>query len=273
MISIHEETKEKNTIIRRPGKLSETKDERFEREKLQFFPSQEPPNQSAGRQICSELEDLVEGASEGEAPETITAAAGLSQSQSLASKAARAVERYSFLETVPVGLMSNLSRHKVAATQKRKERDIRLKFQAQSRKRNAMELDLPSDTIENAPTGDKINDNVEEQNPISALLPESILLVEPAGPVFKSHPTSKKSDSNSQRLISLIAVPPKDLKQGVKTVRILESHRVLLPPRSALCGKTLRESWIFGRRSRGRDCNGVVPRRKMGNGFVRTGGL
>lgn len=169
--------------------------------------------------------------------------------------------------------MSNLSRQKAAATQKRKERDLRLKFQAHTRKRNVIELDLPGDTIENAPTDEKINDNHEEQNPVSALLPKSILLVQPAGPVFKSNPTSKKPDSNSQRLLSLIAVPPKDLKQGVKTVRILESHRVLLPPRSAMCGKTLRESWIFGRRSLCRDRNGVVPRRKMGNGFVRNGGL
>lgn len=79
-------------------KLSETKHERFELEKLLFLPSQEPPNESASRQFCLELEeDLVEGTSEGEAPETMTAAVGLSQSRSLASKAARAVERYSFI--------------------------------------------------------------------------------------------------------------------------------------------------------------------------------
>lgn len=98
MISTHhldEVMKEKNSSFRRPGKVSETKHERFESEKL---PSLEPPNQSAGRQICSELEDIVEGASEGEAPERITAAAGLSQSRSLASKAARAVEKYCFLK-------------------------------------------------------------------------------------------------------------------------------------------------------------------------------
>lgn len=88
------EAKEKNAMFRRSGKLSETKPER---EELLFVPSQEPPNESADRRICPEVEeDLVATASEGEAPETMTAAAGLSQSRSLASKAARVVERYSF---------------------------------------------------------------------------------------------------------------------------------------------------------------------------------
>lgn len=169
--------------------------------------------------------------------------------------------------------MSNLSRQKLAATQKRKERDIRLKFQAHSRKRKVIEIDLPSVTMENAPSSEKINDKRGLHNLVPALLPESILLVEPAGPVFKSNPIPKKSDSASHRLRSLIAVPPKDLNQGAKTVRILESNSVLLPPRPGLCGKGVRESWIFGRRSRGRDRKGVVPRRKMGNGFLRSGGI
>lgn len=267
------EAEEKKTIFRRSGKLSETN---HEREELLFVPSQELPNESADGRICSEVEeDLVERASEGDAPEIMTAAAGLSQSRSLASKAARVVERYGFffLETVLVGLMSNLSRQKVAATQRRKELDIRLKSQAHSRKRKLMEIDLPGGTMENTPTSERINDKRGLHNPVPALLPDSILLVEPAGPVFKSNPIPKKSDSASHRLRSLIAVPPKDLKQGAKTVRILESNRVLLPPRSALCGKGVRESWIFGRRSGGRDRNGVVPRRKMGNGFLRSGGL
>lgn len=269
------EAEEKKAMFRRSEKLSETKHERFEQEEV---PSQEPPNESAGRRICPEVEeDLAERASEGEAPETMTAAAGLSQSRSLANKAAKVVERYSFLflffETVLVRLMSNLSRQKVAATQKRKERDIRLKFQAHSRKRKVMEIDLPDGTMENAPTSEKINDKRGVHKVVPALLPESILLAEPAGPVFKSNPIPKKSDSASHRLRSLIAVPPTDLKQGAKTVRILESNRVLLPPRSGLCGKGVRESWIFGRRSGGRGRNGVVPRRKMGNGFLRSGGL
>lgn len=263
-------------MFHRSEKLSETNHERFEQEEV---PSQEPPNESAGRRICPEVEeDLAERASEGEAPETMTAAAGLSQSRSLANKAAKVVERYSFFfvlffETVLVGLMSNLSRQKVAATQKRKERDIRLKFQAHSRKRKVMEIDIPDGTTENAPTSEKINDKRGVHKVVPALLPESILLAEPAGPVFKSNPIPKMSDSASHRLRSLIAVPPKDLKQGAKTVRILESNRVLLPPRSGLCGKGVRESWIFGRRSGGRGRTGVVPRRKMGNGFLRSGGL
>lgn len=264
------EAVEKNTMFRQSGKLSKTK---HEREELLSVPSQEPPNESADGRICPEVEeDLVGRASEGDAPETMTAAAGLSQSRSLASKAARVVERYSFhfFETVVVGRMSKLSRQKVAATQKRKELDIRLKSQAHSRKRKLMEIDLPGGTMENAPSSESIYD---KRDPVPALLPESILLVEPAGTVFKSNPIPKKSDSASHRLRSLIAVPPKDLKQGAKTVRILESNRVLLPPTSALSSKGVRESWILGRRSDGRDRNGVVPRRKMGNGFLRSGRL
>lgn len=84
-------------MSRRSGrKLSETtKDEGDE---LPFVPSQqEPPNESTDRRIGPELdEDLLvdeRASSEGEAPETMTAAAGLSQSRNLASKAARVLER------------------------------------------------------------------------------------------------------------------------------------------------------------------------------------
>lgn len=139
-----------------------------------------------------------------------------------------------------------------------------------------MEIDLPDGpTGETAPTSEKINDRRGLHDPVPALLPESILLVEeePAGPLLKSNQTPKKSESASHRLRILITVPPKDLKQGAKTVRVLESNRVLLPPRSELCGKGLRESWLFGRRSGGRNRNGAVPRRKMGSGFLRSGGL
>lgn len=92
------EVEGKSTMLHLSEKLSEPKHERFDREELLFLPSQEPPDESECRQFCLELEEyLVEGTSEGEAPETMTAAAGLSQSRSLASKAARAVERYSFI--------------------------------------------------------------------------------------------------------------------------------------------------------------------------------
>lgn len=94
-----QEAEEMNTMFRRSGKRSETKHERFEHEELLFVSPQESPNRSAASQICPELEeDLGEGVSEGEAPETMTAAAGLSQSRSLSSKAARAVEKYSFFK-------------------------------------------------------------------------------------------------------------------------------------------------------------------------------
>lgn len=95
-----EDEKNKITMSRPSGrKLSEktTKDEG--EEELPFVPSkQEPHNESKDRRIGPEVdEDLLvdddERASEGEAPETMTAAAGLSQSRSLASKAARVLER------------------------------------------------------------------------------------------------------------------------------------------------------------------------------------
>lgn len=134
-----------------------------------------------------------------------------------------------------------------------------------------MEVELANDTTENSPPGEKINGRPGLPNLVPALLPDSILLVEPADPVSKINPTSMKS--HSPRILSLTALPPKDLKQGFKTVRVLESNRVLLPPRSTTRGKTLRESWLSGRRSDGRDRNSIVPRRKMGNRFVRRAGL
>lgn len=135
-----------------------------------------------------------------------------------------------------------------------------------------MEVDLLNDAIENAPTGEKTNGRHRLPRHVPALLPDSILLVEPADPISKSNPTPMNSPHTSHRFLSLIAVPPKDLKQGSSTVRVLESNRVLLPPRSALSGKALRESWLSGRRSGGLDRSGVVPRRKIGNGFLRGAG-
>lgn len=93
-----EDVGETSTISSRSGRISEKKYERFESEELEFFPPKVPSDESAGIQICQEPDDnLVEGESEGEAPETITAAVGLHQSRSLARKAARAIERYRFL--------------------------------------------------------------------------------------------------------------------------------------------------------------------------------
>lgn len=93
-----EDVEETSTISSRSGRISETKSEPFECEELAFFPPQVPSDESAGIQICQEPDNhLVEGESEAEAPEIITAAVGLHQSRSLASKAARAIERYRFL--------------------------------------------------------------------------------------------------------------------------------------------------------------------------------
>lgn len=77
-----------------------TKDEEGE-EALQFVRSQQepPPNESTDRRIGPEIdEDLLvdddeKAIEEEEAPEIMTAAAGLNQSRSLASKAARVLER------------------------------------------------------------------------------------------------------------------------------------------------------------------------------------
>lgn len=92
------EVEETRTISSRTGRLSAKKNERFEHEELAFIPPQVPSNESAGTQTPQEPdENLVEGESGGEAPETITAVDGLNESRSFASKAARAVERYSFL--------------------------------------------------------------------------------------------------------------------------------------------------------------------------------
>lgn len=81
-----DEVEEARTLSSRSGMLSKTKRGRVECEV--------PSTESTGAQICQKLDDNRDGGeSEGEAPETMTAAAGLNQSRNLASKAARAVER------------------------------------------------------------------------------------------------------------------------------------------------------------------------------------
>lgn len=106
-----EKVEETTTKSSRSGRLYQTEYERSKREKLAFFPLQVPSNESSGIQICQEPEyNLVEEESEGEAPEATTAAAGLHQSRSLASKAGKAIGRYSFFDALSILFLINLDK-------------------------------------------------------------------------------------------------------------------------------------------------------------------
>lgn len=99
------------------------------------------------------------------------------------------------------------------------------------------------------------------------LLPKEFLeegpLMRPPTPPM-SIPTKKASSNNKLKLLHAKSKPPKDIKRGSISIRVLENNRSLLPPKGYESSKLLRESWLAGHRGAS-----FVPRKKLGGGFLR----
>ena len=100
------------------------------------------------------------------------------------------------------------------------------------------------------------------------LLPEEILAAQPVIPAPKPpFSNSKVAIRQKRKFLDLESKPPKDIKRGDVTIRVLQDKRSVLPPKSSQFSKSLRESWLTGRRGFKGEIG--VPRRKLGGGFVR----
>lgn len=112
------------------------------------------------------------------------------------------------------------------------------------------------------------NSRTSGKTPLPLLLPEEILAAQPVvrAPT-PTLPNSKVAVSQKRKFLDLESKPPKDIKRGGVTIRVLQDNRSILPPKSSQVSQTLRESWLSGRR--GFKGEIAVPRRKLGGGFVR----
>ncbi|MCJ1404299.1 hypothetical protein MMC11_007524 [Xylographa trunciseda] len=215
-------------------------------------------NDNGTNKIQLESEDE----SEDDSPEVVTISAGLTQARTVAAEAAKAAETQS-----------------LARKQKRRARDVHLKEQAATSKKERSkrpkrpsQLDDTTSTLHDGTAANPKTSTAEGKNtskrtdPLPDFLPLEILAAKRV--VYPPTPLRIATIANARKRKFLDAdpKPPKDLKRGSVTVRILEENKSSLPPRSSKLSKSLKESWLAGQRSRG---DIASPRLKMGRGFVR----
>lgn len=263
---------------------------RFGSEETDLKSLQLDSNRAPEIQIQKATEENVashsEQASDDEAPETVTAVTGFNRAHVAAANAAKTIERYSVLDVFILGPFLIYSRKEAAKKQKRKERDVRLNLQAKSsRKRGIIDIDQPktspkskNNVTEKIPIHDEGHPQVplSPDTPLPTFLPESILLAEPPIPLPNLPSTlsnSKKPTKNTlagkRSLLDRASKPPKDVKHGSRTIRVLKVDAGGLPPRASQQSKALRETWLAGCRGGSLGERGFVPRRKVRGGFVR----
>ena len=106
---------------------------------------------------------------------------------------------------------------------------------------------------------------------LPVLLPDEILAAEPVIPApRRPFSNSKVATGQKRKFLDPESKPPKDIKRGTVTIRVLQDTKSVLPPKSSQLGKNIRESWLAGRH--GFEGKIMVPRRKLSGGFVRRRG-
>jgi len=149
-----------------------------------------------------------------------------------------------------------------------------LKEQAASSKRNKKRKLHELEEDKTVPTASVHAISTESQHRLSksnlpALLPEEILLAEPTVRP-PTPPPQHKDQKNHQPLRKhkiFTEKPPKDVKRGPITVRVLEPANEVLAPKIVKATSSIRQSWLAGRL--GRNGQPSVQRRKIGGGFLR----
>ncbi|KAK2756749.1 hypothetical protein FQN54_005195 [Arachnomyces sp. PD_36] len=169
-------------------------------------------------------------------------------------------------------------RHEKLQREKRKERDQRLKSQAVSKK--SKELPNPRKAHARAPEHDDMmsestatlqdlgfKDSHLLAGQLPALLPDEILNAEPVArlptPVSENDRT-KPRISQKRKFLDEEQKPPKDVRRGGTTIRVLDGSSGkanALAPKVSKPGKHVREQWLSGNRG------GVGP-----SGLRRAGG-
>lgn len=216
--------------------------------------------------------------SEDEAPETVSAAAGLLQSRQAAAEVAKAEEMQASPHIAHIySIADRVTRKKAATKSKRREHDARLKLQAKSAKSRVLTDQMPTTSAPRLETGSKAtvigSHDASEAiqwsigDPLPELLPDEILAALPetsSAPVSLNLKSRKDPVKNKVKIFQTIS---KRIKRGSIVYQVLEDDGGILPPKVAKRSMSLRESWLRGRRGpRGEE---IVRRRKVGGGFVR----
>jgi hypothetical protein len=78
--------------------------------------------------------------------------------------------------------------------------------------------------------------------PLPDLLPEDILMDDPEERIPES--LILQTRPRKQKFKAPESKPTKDVRKGSKLVRVLESNKFVLPPRSSKSSQNLREQWM-----------------------------
>jgi hypothetical protein len=119
---------------------------------------------------------------------------------------------------------------------------------------------------------DNEDEDEDEDEDMPELLPEDLLDTEftraPTPPLVTAA-TAKPTTKN--RIIRLDGEAPQDRKVGPITVSVLPKSNMLLPPKSSVESKKLREHWLAGKRKGQGKAKGMATaeRKPFGGGFVK----
>lgn len=182
---------------------------------------------------------------------------------------------------------NSIIRQEQLKKEKRKERDQRLKSQAVSKK--SKDLSTSGGARPRAPEQDDMmsestatlqdsgfKDLRNLAGSLPALLPDEILNSEPAARLptpVSDNDKSKPRISQKRKFLDEEQKPPKDVRRGGTTIRVLDGSSGKtnsLAPRVSKAGKHVRENWLSGNRS-GANTGGLRRTSGAAKGFVRKG--
>lgn len=182
---------------------------------------------------------------------------------------------------------NSIFRHEQLRREKRKERDQRLKSQAISKKSKELSNGGPAharvpeqDDMMSESTATLQDSGFKDPRVLAgslpALLPDDILNAEPVArlptPVSEND-RSKPRISQKRKFLDEEQKPPKDVRRGGTTIRVLDGSSGKtndLAPRVSKSGKHVREKWLSGNRS-GANAGGLRRSTGGSKGFVRKG--
>ncbi|EON64410.1 hypothetical protein W97_03641 [Coniosporium apollinis CBS 100218] len=230
---------------------------------IRFGSEEPPPPASAPLEIPSSSQpsnaDLPAGsddASDDEAPETITTASALAAARAREQEAVRAAEQRDEAERKRRRERDERTRRQAEKKERRRERKEREKAKGAG----VLELDAA------APAVDEVADDAApallhpptklDVNNLPALLPEELLAaapeVRPPTPPPPAAAQAVARKAKHHRFLDADERPPKDVKRGPVSVRVLQQTNRLLAPKASANSRNLREAWLKGRQGLGR---------------------
>ena len=165
-----------------------------------------------------------------------------------------------------------MNRQVLADKTKRREKDARLKQQANSarRKKDTKMLSDMATEVAETTTVDRTNKTSRKKRNIPEYLPEDILAMESHIdlPITLANSNEDQQNPNyrNRNIFFQDEKAPKDIKRGSKKIRVLRKENKLLPPKASAQSRYVRESWLKGRP--GKRGEATLERRKYNTPFL-----